>query len=74
MFKALSLSGVREAEEQRKYREQVAKFFSQFRSDFLDVTQRARDNFANQEFAQHQINSPAMFLCIDNSLTNALKL
>ena len=42
--------------------EQVAKFFSQFRSDFLDVTQRARDNFANQEFAQHQINSQIRLL------------
>tara|TARA_B100000161_G_scaffold265335_1_gene241071 strand:+ start:291 stop:2837 length:2547 start_codon:yes stop_codon:yes gene_type:complete len=42
--------------------EEVAKFFSQFRSDFLDITKRARDNFANQEFAQHQINSQIRLL------------
>jgi isocitrate dehydrogenase kinase/phosphatase len=42
--------------------EQVANFFNQFRSDFLDVTQRAHDNFAKQEFAQHQINSQIRLL------------
>ena len=42
--------------------EELAKFFSQFRLDFLDVTQRAKDNFAKQEFAQHQINSQIRLL------------
>ena len=54
--------------------EQAAKFFSQFRSDFLDVTQRARDNFANQEFAQHQINSHLRLLLHRQLVNNALKL
>ncbi|MBT94391.1 MAG: bifunctional isocitrate dehydrogenase kinase/phosphatase [Acidimicrobiaceae bacterium] len=42
--------------------EQVAKFFNQFRSDFLEVTQRAQENFARREFAQHQINSQIRLL------------
>ena len=42
--------------------EHAAKFFNQFRSEFLDVTQRASSNFANQEFAQHQINSQIRLL------------
>tara|TARA_A100000164_G_scaffold372944_1_gene403105 strand:+ start:64 stop:2595 length:2532 start_codon:yes stop_codon:yes gene_type:complete len=42
--------------------EHAAQSFNQFRSEFLDVTQRASSNFANQEFAQHQINSQIRLL------------
>jgi len=51
----------------------VAESFDTYRSEFLDVTRRAKENFALQEFSQHQINSQIRLLLHRQSVNSCVE-
>ncbi len=51
----------------------VAGGFDVFRTDFLEVTQRAKKNFAFREFPQHQINSQIRLLLHRQSVNDCVE-
>ena len=51
----------------------VAESFDTYRSEFLEVTRRAKENFALQEFSQHQINSQIRLLLHRQSVNSCVE-
>jgi len=51
----------------------VAESFDTYRSEFSEVTRRAKENFALQEFSQHQINSQIRLLLHRQSVNSCVE-
>jgi len=51
----------------------IAESFDTYRTEFLEVTRRAKENFALQEFSQHQINSQIRLLLHRQSVNSCVE-